>query len=255
MKFACGALSSFLVLSTSLSAANQPLLSTPTFPNMPWVTSLSVGPAWSENGTNQRLTLAPEAEKLYTANHSNNALVNGEFFIGLQRALPFNLLGQGGLVVAATSSARMGGHIWDDLDPRFDNYSYRYSVQHTHVGVKGVLLYERGYWVTPWLSGSVAAGFNNAHGFDNTPLIFEAVKNANFASHTTTAFSYTVGAGVQKRIGSNYQVGIGYQFADWGKNRLGSSLGQTTNARLGSNHLCTNGFLVSISYVGQGIDK
>ena len=44
----------------------------------------------------------------------------------------------------------------------------------------------------PWVSASLGVGFNRAHDFTNTPLIFEALPNNNFEDHTKTAFTYTL---------------------------------------------------------------
>lgn len=90
------------------------------------------------------------------------------------------------------------------------------------------------------MSGSLDVGFNRAHDFTNTPLIFEALPNPDFAAHTKTAFTYTLSAGLQKSINEHWQLGGGYEFADWGKSELGRALGQIMNSGLPLNHLYTN---------------
>ncbi|WP_415073412.1 outer membrane protein [Legionella sp.] len=87
----------------------------------------------------------------------------------------------------------------------------------------------------------------NLQDFNNIPLIPEAVVTPNFGNHTTTAFSYTVGAGVQRSISSNVQVGVGYEFSDWGNSNLGRASGQTSRRGLTLNHLYTNGLMFTIS--------
>lgn len=91
--------------------------------------------------------------------------------------------------------------------------------------------------------------FNRAHDFTNTPLIFEALPNSNFTSNTKTAFSYTLGAGIQKILNYHWQVGIGYEFSDWGKSELGRAPGQSLNTGLSLKHLYTNGVLFNFTYV------
>lgn len=103
--------------------------------------------------------------------------IYGEVFLGLQKALTQTLQGQLGLAVGFTSNASLSGVIWDDADPQFNNYTYRYKIQHTHVAVKGKLLSDAGYWLIPWISGSLGVGFNDTHGFHNTPTLFEALPN------------------------------------------------------------------------------
>ncbi len=214
------------------------------------VATLSVGPAWQKGGKTQTFYLANEVEKTYVAMKSTRTLADGEFFLGTQQTLRRNVLrSQLGLAIATASDAKLSGYIWDDADPQFNNYRYSYHITHAHVALKGKLLMDRSTMLIPWISGSIGVGFNHAHRFNNTPLIFEAVKNSNFASNTKTALTYTVGAGVQKTLSKHWQMGIGYEFADWGKSQLDRAEGQTMNSGLALNHLYTNGFLVNISYL------
>ncbi|ASQ45389.1 outer membrane protein [Legionella clemsonensis] len=214
-----------------------------------WVGSIAAGPVWARGGETQTFYLAPDIEKTYAARKSTNALASGELFVGLQKSLTSQWLGQLGLAVATTGNAKLQGVIWDDADPQFDNYSYQYKVRNTRLAVKGKLLLDKGYWFMPWVSASVGVGFNRAHEFTNTPLIFEALPNPNFTNHTKTAFTYTLGAGVQKALNDHWQIGVGYEFADWGKSELGRALGQTMNSGLTLNHLYTNGVLFNLTYV------
>ena len=214
-----------------------------------WVASIAAGPVWARGGETQTFYLAPEIEKSYAARKSSNAFASGELFLGLQKALSPQWLGQLGLAVATTGNAKFQGIIWGDADPEFNNHSYQYKVRNTRIAVKGKLLLDKGYWATPWVSASLGVGFNRAHDFTNTPLIFEALPNSNFTNHTKTAFTYTLGAGVQKPLNEHWQLGVGYEFADWGKSELGRADTQTMNSGLALNHLYTNGVLLNLTYV------
>ena len=213
------------------------------------VATLSVGPVWESAGNTQTFYLAPNIEKTYAANHASHALVDGEFFLGIQKPLREKLEGQIGLAVATTGNASLSGNIWDDADSLFNNYTYHYQVRHKHLALKGKLLADRDYSVTPWVSGSLGVGFNQAHDFSNTPTINEAVVMSNFASNTTTAFTYTLGAGVQRQLNPHWQAGIGYEFADWGRSQLNRASGQTLNSGLSLSHLYTNGLLFNLTYL------
>lgn len=216
--------------------------------NWSWVSTLSVGLVLDQAGKTQSFYLTPEIEKTYAAHQSTNTLANGELFIGVQKKLSTTMQTQLGLAVAATSNASLSGLIWDDADPRFANHSYRYKIQHSHINAKSKILMDKGYWLMPWISASLGVGFNSAHSFQNTPLIYEAIVNPNFASHSQTAFTYTLGAGVQKALNQHWQVGVGYEFADWGKSQLGHAAEQTLNNGIGLNHLDTNGILFNLTY-------
>ena len=213
------------------------------------VFALSAGPVWERSGTTQTFYLTPEIENSYVANRSSDVLFNGELFLGFQKALTPTFQGQLGLAIAATNDANLSGAIWNDADILFDNYTYQYKIQHSHVAVQGKLLADAGYWLIPWVSASLGVGFNNAHGFHSTPTIYEALPTPDFRSHTHTAFTYTAGAGVQKALNAHWQIGAGYQFADWGKSQLGPTEEQTLNKGLTLNHLYTNGVLFNLTYL------
>ncbi|BCA96477.1 hypothetical protein TUM19329_28380 [Legionella antarctica] len=213
------------------------------------VFTLSAGPAWTDSGDTQTFFLAPEIEKTYSASKNTSTLFNGEVFLGVQHSLSATILGQIGLAVAATSNTAINGEIWDDADPQFNTLIYSYKINHAHVAVKGKLLADMGYMAIPYVSASAGVGFNRAHNFNNTPVIFEALPNSNYGSNSETAFSYTVGVGLQKAINQNLQVGIGYEFADWGKSQLGRAFGQTLGNGLSQGHVYTNGLMFNLSFL------
>ena len=240
-----------LVLSVSLLTDNA-LAGTmgpiPQRPDWTWVSTFSGGAVWQSGGAKQTFNLTPDIQKTYAANQSTDALFDGEVFVGLQKRLSQALEGQLGFAVEVTSNARLAGFIWDDADPELANYTYSYKLQHTHVAAKGKLLSDVGYWLTPWISASLGVGFNNAYSFNNAPLIFEALPNTNFSSHTAMTFTYTLGVGVQKAFRSHWQVGAGYEFADWVQSQLHRSVGQTMGSGLRLSHLYTNGLLLNLTY-------
>ncbi len=213
------------------------------------VATLSGGIAWATGGETQNFLLTPTIERTFVANDSTNTLPVGELFLGLQNTLSTQWQAQLGLALAISGNAKMQGDIWDDGSPEFNNHSYEYKIMHSHVAIKGKALMDNGNWFIPWISGSLGVGFNRAHDFVNTPFFFEAKPMNNFANHTKTAFTYTIGAGVQKVLNQNWQVGIGYEFADWGKNGLGRAFEQTLNSGLAMNHLYTNAVLLNLTFI------
>lgn len=213
-----------------------------------WVATISMGPVWA-NGMSQTLYLTSDIEKTYAANHVSPTLVDGEIFLGMQRRLHEKIEGQIGLAVATTSNASLSGDIWDDADALFNNYTYNYRVRHTHLALKGKLLAaDRGYIVIPWISGSLGVGFNQAHDFSNTPTISAALTTPNFGNNTTTALVYTLGIGVERQLNLHWQMGVGYEFSDWGKNQLSTASDQTVNNGLSFAHLYINGLLFNLTY-------
>lgn len=213
-----------------------------------WVATIGAGPIFENAGKTQTFYSAPEIEKTYNANRTSHTLVGGELFLGIQKSLKHQLAGQLGLAVTATDSANLSGNIWDDADLKFNNYTYNYKIRHSHVALKGKLIADKGFVFNPWLSGSLGVGFNQARDFSNTPKIFQAVVMPNFTNHTTTAFTYTVGAGVERNLNDHWRVGVGYEFTDWGKSGLSRAPGQTLNTGLAVSHVYTNGVLFNLTY-------
>ena len=52
-----------------------------------------------------------------------------------------------------------------------------------------------------------------------------------------TALTYTLGTGVQKILNAHWQVGVGYEFSDWGQSSLGRASEQTLHSGLELNHV------------------
>jgi len=215
-----------------------------------WVVALSGGPAWNNAGETQAFFVQPMVAEAYIANKRSEVLATGELFLGAQHQLMNGLSGQLGVVVAASDDAKLQGDIWNDANPNFDNFRYRYNISHWHTGAKAKLMFERYSLIQPYVSGSIGAGFNRAHDFKIIPKIFEQLPMPPFSSHKETSFTYTVGAGLQKTFNSHWQIGMGYEFADWGSSRLGRAAEQTRGTGLQLSQLYASQIQFSIGFVG-----
>lgn len=234
------------LLSTSAIAGTMGTIKEPAIEG--WVVQVSLGPTWANGGKTQSFDLTPEIEKAYIAHKKNNSLINSEFFVGKQSQLSGVIKNQLGLAIATTGNAALQGVIWDDADPLFENYTYHYKVHNTRIMVKEVVILDKGWILAPFVTASAGIAFNQAYHFDNFPLITEALPNSNFENKTKTSFSYTLAVGVQKSFYTNWQAGVRYEFADWGKSELGRAPEQTLNSGLKLNHLYTNGVMFHLSY-------
>lgn len=214
------------------------------------VATLNGGASWYHEGKTQSVNLQPDVINTYDAQTKSEAVVSGAFFLGLQRPLSSSLFGQLGVALAADSPAKLRGDIWQMADPNFNNLTYQYHVRHTHVAIKSTLLSERfSKTILPYLSGSLGVGFNQAYNYSSTAKIFEALPGPAFQSNTETAFTYTVGIGIQKIISTRWQAGIGYEFADWGKNSLSKAPGQISGIGLQLAHFYTHQLQLTLSYL------
>lgn len=212
------------------------------------VMTLGVGNEWAAAGETQRFYLQPDVEKKYVADRKTNTLLGAELFIGAEHRLTDSLIGQIGIAIAKSSHADLHGDVWEDADPDFNNYTYAYKINHSHIAIKGVLLTPIQYGLLPYVSASLGVGFNQAYHFTVTPKIEEETPPPGFENRTQTAFTYTVGVGVRKAINKNWQVGVGYEFADWGRSQLAPAPEQTVNTGLKLDHLYTQGVFLNLTY-------
>ena len=223
---------------------------TPPSEPYPWlrVTALSLGAARTTNGETQTFYVKPTIKKTYYAADESTVLFNGELFLGAQRAISPMFSAQVGLALAVDSNAHLSGNIWENADPNFSNYVYNYAINHAHLAIKGKLLADFGQNYQPYVSASIGAGVNNAHGFTITTKRYEEVPAPIFKDNMTLAFAYTLGLGVQTPISDHWQAGLGYEFASWGPSKLARGAGQTVNAGPEISNTYTNALLFLLSY-------
>jgi opacity protein-like surface antigen len=245
----CGLNAGVFAASTEMPSSIKPSFS-PKF-----LVGLSGGLSWQNAGQTQNIALvANDLPYTYIPNSSTQTLGTGELFLGIQSPLTKKMQVQWGLALASSTNANLSGNIYDSIFNR-NTYSYSYQVKHSRVALKGKLLLGElvsnwGFALTPWISASVGLGINQAHSYNSTPLFDTGSPMPNFANNTIGALAYTLGAGIEYSINSSWQVGIGYEFADWGKSQLAAAPGQTAGAAVPSlSHLYTNSVLMNVSYI------
>lgn len=217
-----------------------------------YVITVSGGPSFSKVGETQTFYLQSDLQNTYAANKKTQTIGTGELFFGLRHTLGEYLDGQLGLALAASSTAKASGQIWQDADAEYNNFIYSYHIKQSRLGLKAKLITRKNPFISfvqPYISGSVGLGFNRASNYQTAATIPEAVIGPNFSANTTQVLSYTLGVGIQTSIDGHWQVGLGYEFADWGQNHLGRAPYQTVNSGLLINHLYTNELQFSLSFI------
>ena len=211
---------------------------------------MSGGSAWYYAGETQTFYLQPGFKNIYLASTPTKVLAEGELFLGFQQSVSSYFLGKIGLTFAGSSDAHLQGRIWETGDPAFDNFSYQYQIEHMHVGLKGKVLMPFSYSsYSPYIGGSIALGYNHSYAFNMTSTAFETLPEPLFSNNTETTVSYTLSGGLQKTLNQHWQVGAGYEFADWGKSQLSRAQGQTLNSGLVLNHLYTHQLQLNVTYL------
>lgn len=101
-------------------------------------------------------------------------------------------------------------------------------------------------WVGSFSADPIWESAGHTQAFYLTPDI-EKTYVANQSS--SALFDGEVFLGAQKALNQHWQVGVGYEFADWGISQLGRAAEQTQNSGLTLNHLYTNGVLFNLTYI------
>jgi hypothetical protein len=223
-----------------------------------YVASFSVGPISQKGGKTQNIILTPSINKTFVAARDEQNIVDeeisqvlgqAELFFGVQPLFNVPFQSNFGVALAATTNAKLNGVIWEGGYPQFNNYTYSYKIQHLHIAFKTKVLAPLEWSFLPWVSAGLGVGLNRAYDFKSAPTIYEALPVPGFGSSTKTALTYSLGVGIQYVYSSNWQIGLGYEFADWGKSELSRAEGQSLGAGVKLDHLYTDGILLNLTYL------
>lgn len=185
------------------------------------VITLSMGPAFYNNSGDiqTNISLINASVNRYVPIQVSGTVGTGELFFGLAQPISQFVSGQAGLAIAYSGNGKRSGYIYQS-NP-INRYGYSYKTSNGRVAMKAKLIGEVAYWVKPYVAGSVGVGFNRSWDYMSSSNASTALGVSLFSDSTTNSFSYTAGLGLQANINSYWQVGVGYEFADWGKNNLG----------------------------------
>ncbi|QDP72679.1 hypothetical protein FOG18_08985 [Legionella israelensis] len=213
------------------------------------VITLSGGPAWSRAGETQTLYLNSVLSNRYNAQKDTRLMGTGEIFFALQGPFAPGILGQLGIAAGGTGEAKMQGTIDVNFIPSGSRYEYR--TNHWNASIRGKLLTDpRIFFIQPYITAAIGAAFNYAYGFRTIPLISPLTSSQWFDSNTKVGFTYSIGGGIQTSFNDHWQVGVGYEFSDWGKSELGRALTiPWTHTGPQLDHIYAHNVLFSLSYL------
>lgn len=221
---------------------------------IPWtkVITISGGPGWTNSeGTTQGILLVSGAlTNTYVARKNSNTVGFGEVFFALQNDFVNGILGQWGVALSGAGDADLVGDVY--VNDVYSGSQYSYHVNHAAVSLRGKLILDpKIFFIQPYLTASVGAAFN--HGFDylTTPPVNTAVSPRYYDQSTIVGITYSVGGGLQLALNKNWQIGMGYEFADWGRNSLGGAPNTSWTINHGPrlSHIYVNQTFVSLSYL------
>lgn len=215
------------------------------------ILSLSGGPGWIKPGETQNVYLDYDYNNGYISNSKEQAVGFAEIFLGLQKSLATDYANQFGVAFSGSWMAKLSGEVWQFNEPLFYNYDYTYNIRQLRLALRDKFIYEKGLFsqkINPYISGSVGLGFNKSYSYSETPLASDIVSTPAFANNAVTAFTYSIGAGLQSSLWEHVIFAVGYEFFDWGRSALGTAPGQVLNNTPSVSHLYMNSLLFSMTY-------
>jgi hypothetical protein len=139
-------------------------------------------------------------------------------------------------------------------DGIFDSLDYKFRAQSWSVLAESRLAYTQYDW-QPYALAGVGAAWNHLYSYDETPTIPSESAQASpypFANHTSAAFAYEFGVGIQKQLYSDLTqhiqcfLALDYRYMNSGQGNLGSSTAQTTHDRIHVSNLQMQALLLSL---------
>jgi hypothetical protein len=211
--------------------------------------SFTAGPAWAKPGSTQTLYVNPSYVDTYLNQSGNQTLANAELFFGFQFPAMDAFQIQFGPMVGAAGIAKPNGQILQY--GLVNNHRYTYNVSQIRGGLRAKIFPENSYeeWIfSPYITGSGGFAYNYSYTYQNTSYSRNISADPNFGDNGNLAFSYSVGAGLQRDITCNYRVGVGYEYYSWGKSRLSPAGGQLTNNAPIINNIYSQSVVISLTY-------
>ncbi len=181
------------------------------------------------------------------------ALEGGYQWIHNNKWLPFYSLA---LSYMYGFPARVNGQVEQYSLPEFTNYNYQFKIKtQTLLAEFKADIYQWQRWM-PFLLAGAGVSFNNAGNYTEQPLSGVTPRvSPGFSNHTTSWFSYTVGAGLDYIIQKNIWMSLIYQYNNLGQVQTGTGVDATTltdtnydTDRL-KTHIKSNTVMLSVTYL------
>lgn len=210
-------------------------------------TSLSLGADLIRIGRSQAINFAPEITNTFTAANENKPSASMGLVLGFEKKLSHDIFFQLGMTSYFNTEVNATGHVWEFSLPEFDNFIYHYRIQSSRIMLSSKLMTTIPTKIHPYLNAELGMGFNQARGFAQDRLVADSVPMIPFNDHVEQSLSWALGVGFDIEINSKARIGLGYQFANLGKTKLGLTPSQATNNTLSLSNMYTHQLRVQLT--------
>ncbi|MFI4957071.1 MAG: outer membrane protein [Gammaproteobacteria bacterium] len=108
------------------------------------------------------------------------------------------------------------GEIFGNADPTFHALDYQYDMLHQRLNAEFKLLREFDVWY-PYITANMGVAWNKTEDYTEESVIPGELPRTDLFSGTTQAnFTYGVGFGIERALGKQWRVGLGYLYTHAG---------------------------------------
>jgi len=158
---------------------------------------------------------------------------------------------QSGVAFYSTPSYEVSGQVNPNGNPSIVDYHYSYSVETQRIMFENKLLVGLNEKIYLYFLGGIGEAINKATGFKYNSVDPAVPQNdIIFENNTNYSLSYSFGLGLEWAVVESIRLGLGYQYSDFGKIKLGHmrSTG-TTSETIQTDSTPAHEVLLNLTYV------
>ncbi|MCX7118259.1 MAG: outer membrane beta-barrel protein [Legionellales bacterium] len=222
------------------------------------VVTLTGGAAWINTTQSQTFSGTDGELFAYHRNNSNHTTGLVGAFLGIEHPLQNpNFLVQAGLEYTYFGGANVGGLNSVGIEPNTSTlYQYNYHIQTQQALVVAKLLTTMHDVFHPYVSVGLGGAFHQASSFATSSTETGSLNlTPNYENRSQSAFSYSVGLGLDTNISERVRLGFGYRFSGFGEASLGKGQIELNQYAfpvpfgLNTSPLYANQFIAQLSYL------
>ncbi|MGQ3891333.1 SPOR domain-containing protein [Legionella sp. CNM-4043-24] len=148
-------------------------------------------------------------------------------------------------------SRSINGNITQYAIPEFNNYTYSWDVSRDVLSLYSKMDLTRYRQVMPYIDASIGVAFNRAGQYSETSITPPVTSRINpaFGSRTESAFTYSVGAGLDFQFTPKFIMSLGYDYQSFGQFASGPGQSTWSSSRLKLNHSAANSALLGLTFL------
>ncbi len=205
----------------------------------------------SDAGQSKNFPIASPATEFYnySVQHKSQSEAIYGGFIGAQWQQGSPWIIQLDLNYNQSTPFSVNGILTQGVDiPSSNSYDFEYKIVIRQLLFEGKIAYDSGTRFRPYAIVGIGSSFNRAYSFSTTaPASLTFTRD--YENHSTAAFTYALGVGLDVELIRSIWGSIGYRFTDFGRASLGSASinGTPVSGTLSQSNFYANEFLVQLT--------